>query len=152
MHIHFCANDFITFPGGGKKFTIRYDSLSQRYWSLTSTVCEEFRGLAHGGIYANGIHCGLIRNTLTLISSKDLRHWKVERTVIQSDNPFFDGFQYVDWQFDGDDLIAVIRLAMEEPRGLPNRQHDANFLVFKRIERFREPGAAPELIQTLQKP
>lgn len=144
--------DIVEMPGGGKKFTIRYDSLSQRYWSLTSAVCEEFRGLAHGGIYANGIHCGLIRNTLTLISSKDLRHWKVERTVIRSDNPFFDGFQYVDWQFDGDDLIAVIRLAMEEPRGLPNRQHDANFLVFKRIERFREPGVASDCVQTLHKP
>ena len=145
--------DIVEMPGGGKKFTIRYDSLSQRYWSLTSVVCEEFRGLAHGGIYANGIHCGLIRNTLALISSEDLRRWDVERIVIRSDNPFFDGFQYIDWQFDGDDLIAVIRLAVEEPRGLPNRQHDANFLVFKRIERFREPGAAaPDNVRTLHKP
>ena len=97
--------------------------------------------------------CGLIRNTLALISSEDLYHWRVERTVLASDNPFFDGFQYVDWQFDGDDLIAVIRLAVEEPRGLPNRQHDANFLVFKRIERFREPGAAaPDNVRTLHKP
>lgn len=145
--------DIVEMPGGGKKFTIRYDSLSQRYWSLTSVVCEKFRGLAHGGIYANGIHCGLIRNTLALISSEDLRRWDVERIVIRSDNPFFDGFQYIDWQFDGDDLIAVIRLAVEEPRGLPNRQHDANFLVFKRIERFREPGAAvPDNVRTLHKP
>ena len=131
------SNDFITFPGGGKKFTIRYDSLSQRYWSLTSAVCEEFRGLAHGGIYADGIHCGLIRNTLTLISSEDLRHWKVERTVIQSDDPFFDGFQYVDWQFDGNDLVAVCRMACPERRGLPYRQHDANILSFLRIANFR---------------
>ena len=88
-----------------------------------------------------------------MLCSEDLRRWDVERIVIRSDNPFFDGFQYIDWQFDGDDLIAVIRLAVEEPRGLPNRQHDANFLVFKRIERFREPGAAaPDNVRTLHKP
>lgn len=110
------------------------------------------RGLAHGGIYANGIHCGLIRNTLALISSEDLRRWDVERIVIRSDNPF-STVSNTRLAFDGDDLIAVIRLAVEEPRGLPNRQHDANFLVFKRIERFREPGAAaPDNIRTLHKP
>ena len=143
--------DIIEMPGGGKKFTIRYDSLSHRYWALSSIVLDEFRGMRHGGIYASGIHCGLIRNTLALISSEDLYHWQVERIVLASDNPFFDGFQYVDWQFDGEDLVSVIRLAMEEPRGLPNRQHDANFLVFKRVERFREPGA-PDTIRTLHKP
>ncbi len=37
----------------------------------------------------------------------------MERIVLASDNPFFDGFQYVDWQFDGEDLVSVIRLAME---------------------------------------
>ncbi|OUN76059.1 glycosyl hydrolase [Alistipes sp. An54] len=144
------AKDIIEMPGGGKKFTIRYDSLSRRYWSLTSIVLDEFRGMRHGGIYASGIHCGLIRNTLALISSEDLYHWRVERTILASDNPFFDGFQYVDWQFDGEDLVSVIRLAMEEPRGLPNRQHDANFLVFKRIVKFREAGE-PDVIRTLHK-
>lgn len=144
------AKDIIEMPGGGKKFTIRYDSLSRRYWSLTSIVLDEFRGMRHGGIYASGIHCGLIRNTLALISSEDLYHWRVERTILASDDPFFDGFQYVDWQFDGEDLVSVIRLAMEEPRGLPNRQHDANFLVFKRIVKFREAGE-PDVIRTLHK-
>lgn len=144
------AKDIIEMPGGGKKFTIRYDSLSRRYWSLTSIVLDEFRGMRHGGIYASGIHCGLIRNTLALISSEDLYHWRVERTILASDDPFFDGFQYVDWQFDGEDLVSVIRLAMEEPRGLPNRQHDANFLLFKRIVKFREAGE-PDVIRTLHK-
>ena len=106
--------------------------------------------MKHGGIYANGIHAGLTRNTLTLISSKDLREWREERVVLQSDNPFFDGFQYVDWQFDGEDIVAVIRLAIEERRGLSNRQHDANFLSFYRVERFREAGPT-EQVKTLNK-
>lgn len=143
--------DIIEMPGGGKKFTIRYDSLSRRYWSLASVVQEKYRGMRHGGIYVHGIHCGLIRNTLALISSPDLRKWTTERIVWESDNPFFDGFQYADWRFDGDDMIAVVRLAMEEERGLPTRQHDANFLVFKRIEDFREPGV-PERFCTLNQP
>ncbi|WP_418991788.1 exo-alpha-sialidase [Alistipes sp.] len=142
--------DVIEMPGGGKKFTVRYDSLSQRYYALTSVVKEEFRGARHGGIYARGIHCGLIRNTLALVSSEDLRRWRTARIVLASDNPFFDGFQYADWQFDGEDLIAAVRLAMEEPRGLPTRQHDANFLVFIRIWKFREPGTTTA-IRTLHK-
>ena len=101
-------------PGGGKKFTIRYDAESDRYWALVTPAEPGSLGLTHGGIYANGIHAGLTRNTLTLISSKDLREWREERVVLSSDNPFFDGFQYVDWQFDGDDIVAVIRMAIEE--------------------------------------
>lgn len=143
--------DIVEMPGGGKKFTIRYDTLSRRYWALVSVVRDEFRRARHGGIYADGIHCGLIRNTLALVSSPDLLKWTTERIVTQSDNPFFDGFQYADWQFDGDDIVAVVRLAMEEERGLPARQHDANYLVFKRIPDFRDPNP-PDTLRTLHKP
>ena len=72
-----------------------------------------------------------------LISSDDVRHWKEEAVLVESDNPFFDGFQYVDWQFDGSDIVAVCRMACPESRGLPVRQHDANFMTFHRIENFR---------------
>ena len=44
------------------------------------------------------------------------------------------GFQYVDWQFDGDDIIYVVRAAY---RGAHNF-HDANHIVFARIENFRQ--------------
>ena len=141
----------IEMPGGGKKFTIRYDPISDRYWALVNPADPESMKLRHGGIYANGLHAGITRNTLTLISSKDLREWHEERVIITSDNPFFDGFQYVDWQFDGEDIVAVIRLAMEESRGLPNRQHDANFFVFNRILNFRTGNGFTYQINTLHK-
>lgn len=144
------AKDIIEMPGGGKKFTIRYDAESDRYWALVTPADPASLGLRHGGIYAKGIHAGLTRNTLTLLSSSDLREWREERVVITSDNPFFDGFQYVDWQFDGEDIVCLIRLAMEESRGLPNRQHDANFLVFNRIEKFRTKGVT-HTVRTLHK-
>lgn len=144
------SKDIIEMPGGGKKFTIRYDAASDRYWALVTPADPASLGMKHNGIYARGIHAGLTRNTLMLISSSDLREWREERVVITSDNPFFDGFQYVDWQFDGEDIICLIRLAMEESRGLPNRQHDANFLVFNRVDRFREAGTT-HVVKTLHK-
>lgn len=134
------GNDIIEMPGGGKKFTIRYDPESGKYWALVNPADEDSMQMQHGGIYAKGIHAGLIRNRLVLVSSTDLRNWNEERTIIESDNPFFDGFQYADWQFDGDDMIAVVRTAMEEERGLPQRQHDANMLVFVRVKDFRRDG------------
>jgi len=137
--------DIIDFPGGGKKFTIRYDANSDKYWVLTNAVFEEDREKNHSGIYKNGIHCGLIRNHLVLMYSDDLRKWTVKDTLITSDDVFFHGFQYVDWQFDGNDIIAVSRTAFEEERGLPTRQHDANFFLFHRFSSFRN-----KKIQTLK--
>lgn len=129
--------DFITMPGGGKKFTIRYDDVSKRYWSLTNIVDPVDIGKSHNGFYQKGIHCGLIRNRLALISSYNLRTWEVVDTLINYESPFFYGFQYVDWQFDGEDIIAVSRTAFEDVRGLPVRQHDANYFLFHRFTNFR---------------
>lgn len=129
--------DIIEFPGGGKKFTIRYDSVSGKYWALTNPVFEHDKNRTHSGIYRKGVHCGLLRNNLALISSDDLRHWEIKDLLITSDNPFFHGFQYVDWQFEDNDIVAVIRTAFDEERGLPKRQHDANMLVFMRFSNFR---------------
>ena len=51
--------------------------------------------------------------------------------------PFFHGFQYADWVFDGDDIAAVVRVGAPESRGLPSRQHDSNMMTFVRIKNFR---------------
>lgn len=123
------AADFIDFPGGGKKFTIRYDPASKRYWALANYVPEEFRGP----------NAASRRNTLALISSADLRAWEVRRIVLQHPDVKRHGFQYADWLFDGDDLIAVVRTAADEPDGTPaHTAHDANYITFHRIERFRK--------------
>jgi hypothetical protein len=47
------------------------------------------------------------------------------------------GFQYVDWQFDGADIIAVCRTAYEDGVGGARNCHDANFLTFHRWKNFR---------------
>jgi hypothetical protein len=123
------AADFISFPGGTKKFTIRFDDVSQRYWSLTNDVPQQFRGQAA---------IERTRNTLSLISSADLRTWRIERVVLQDANVSKSGFQYADWQFDGEDLIAAIRTSFREPSGaLAASSHDSNFLTFFRVKSFR---------------
>ncbi len=119
---------FIDFPGGCKKFTIRYDPRTKRYWSLTNFVPTEFRGK----------NPERTRNTQALCSSADLRTWTVHRVILQHSDVSKHGFQYVDWDFDGSDLIAVSRTAYDDGAGGAHRQHDANFLTFHRIENFRK--------------
>ncbi len=122
------AKDFIDFPGAGKKFTIRYDAKSKKYWTLANFVPKEFEGP----------NAASRRNTLALFSSTNLRDWMQERIVIQHPDVKTHGFQYCDWLFDGDDLIAVVRTAFEEADGTSARNaHDANFLTFHRIASFR---------------
>jgi hypothetical protein len=121
------ATGFIDFPGGCKKFTIRYDPVSKRYWSLTNYVREEHRG-------ANPERT---RNTLALTNSPDLRQWKVRSIVLYHPDPKKHGFQYVDWLFEDKDMIAVSRTAYDDGLGGAHNQHDANYMTFHRIEDFR---------------
>ena len=46
-------------------------------------------------------------------------------------------FQYLDWQFDGADLIAVSRTAFDDDGGGADNQHNANYLTFHRVRNFR---------------
>lgn len=129
------SSDWVAMPGGGKKFTVRYDEQSRLYWSLTNPHTEgDFR---HDGIYSGGLQNSLRRNRLVLISSPDLREWTIRCDVIYDPDPFFHGFQYADWVVDGDDLAVVVRAAYPEYRGLPVRQHDANKFIFVKVKGFR---------------
>lgn len=130
----------VSFPGGGKKFTIRYDERSRRYYSLTNPDSDYPASgkLRHAGMDSDLSH-SLMRNRLVLLSSEDLVNWKmVKDDVLYNPDPYFHGFQYCDWDFDGDDIVGVVRMACPEERGLPIRQHDANMLTFIRIPQFRK--------------
>lgn len=119
---------FVRMPGGAKKFTIRFDSRSQRYWSLTNWIPDR-RAVPD---------VSAVRNTLVLISSRDLRHWQIRSIVAHDHDEVRAGFQYADFRFDGDDLLAVIRTAYDAGFGAPMRAHDANMLTFRRIRAFRD--------------
>ena len=119
---------FINFPGGSKKFTIRFDPVSNLYWSLSNYILPEYQGE----------NPERTRNTLALISSTDLRTWKVRSIILTHADVKLTGFQYVDWQFEDKDIIAVCRTAWQDDREPPHNCHDANYLTFHRIENFRE--------------
>ncbi len=121
------ADGFRTLPGGCKKFTVRFDPASRLYWSLTNFVPARHRG-------GNPERT---RNTLALVASPDLRQWSVRAVVLHHPDGEKHGFQYADWQFDGDDLIAVSRTAFDDAEGGAENQHNANFLTFHRIRGFR---------------
>ena len=120
------GRSFVDLPGGMSKFTIRRDDIGRRYWVL-----------------ANDMSTGpprVHRNILSLFSSADLSSWtrhkalmedRLEKTPEESARK--TGFQYADWQFDGDDIIYLVRTAYD---GAPN-YHDANRITFGRVEDFR---------------
>src|SRR5690606_18855721 len=72
------------FPGGSKKFDMKYDPVSQRYWSLVNYVPEEYRNIKQ---------LDRIRNMVYLISSEDLVRWKLEQRVLFHEDIEKHGFQ-----------------------------------------------------------
>lgn len=124
------AKDFISLPGGRHKFTIRRDPLTGLYFSLVNghTADPSLAGSRDQ------------RNELHLISSKDLRIWEKRALLLQDDlshSPQVSlkqtGFQYADWQFDGEDLLALVRTAYDGA----NSFHDSNRITFHRFRDFR---------------
>ncbi len=119
---------FMDFVGGARKFSIRYDKKSKRYWTLANMVKEEFSHLL----------AARVRNTLVLKSSPDLKNWTVHKILLEHPDVEKHGFQYVDWQFDGRHIIFLSRTAYHDKFGGAHNFHDANFLTFHRIRNFRK--------------
>lgn len=130
---------FVKLQGGDKKFVIRYDKPSKRYWALVNYVKPEYRHLFPSGV----------RNAQALCSSTDLREWTYHKIVLFHPDAAedgvqlggktgFHGFQYVDWQVEGDDIIFVSRTAFDDETGGANNYHDANYMTFHRIKKFRK--------------
>ena len=63
------------------------------------------------------------------------------RVLLQHPDTAKHGFQYVDWRFDGEDLIAACRTAFDDDQGGAHNFHDANYLTFHRIADFRRETA-----------
>ena len=119
----------IEFPGGAKKFTIRFDPQTKLYWALCTPITEPEK--------YHGKPPGAVRNTLAMMSSPDLEHWTIQRVLMHHDDIAKHGLQYPDWQFDGNDIVAVVRTAWDDDTGGAHTYHDANYLTFFRVENFR---------------
>lgn len=119
---------FIDFAGGARKFSIRWDEISDRYWTICNMITPEFADR----------DAGSIRNTLVIKSSSDLRNWTIHKVLLHHPDVLKHGFQYIDWQFDGKDIIYLSRTAWDDEFGGAHNFHDANFLTFHRIKNFRK--------------
>ncbi|MBZ0302390.1 MAG: glycoside hydrolase [Anaerolineae bacterium] len=124
--LSFDPADFIDFPGGITKFSIRRDPLTGLYLSLVNEYTQSITPRQ--------------RNILTLAVSENLRDWRLVKRLMEDDTGLspedsvrLTGFQYVDWQFDGDDLIYLVRTAY---RGAI-RYHDSNRIIYRVLRNFR---------------
>ena len=115
------------FPGGMTKFTIRRDPQTGLYLTFANNNTDPR--------YASQ------RNVLSLHTSEDLIYWTHRQTLMEDDlglawedSVRYTGFQYVDWQFDGDNIIYAVRTAYDGAHNF----HDANRLTFHRLERWRQ--------------
>lgn len=125
--------DFVWLPGGTHKFTIRRDAATGLYWTISNKGEDPMRHV--------------LRETLSLFVSIDLRQWHFAATLMQDDLGYSlqeskkrTGFQYVDFQIDGDDIVYVVRTAYDGA----NSFHDSNRIVFSAIRQFR--NLIPSLI------
>lgn len=123
--------DWVAFPGGEKKFGAAYDPVSETFYALSNPVLPEFAN--------RGWPPELIRNTLALLSSKNLQTWRIERIVLQSPNVGYEAFQYPAFAIDGDDLLIALRTAYDIGGLKPPRGHDSNLITFFRVQQFRSP-------------
>ncbi len=140
------ARNYIHFIGSEAKFTIRYDPVSRRYWSLGNKITN----LHSGRDWEHSPHHQ--RNVIALTSSADLREWREHyrllshaagSVVVKAGSRV--GFQYLDWQFDGEDLIAVSRTSWAGAN-----YHDSNYITFHRLKQFRSltlKDSPPDLAQ-----
>lgn len=110
----------IPFPANWSKFMIKYDPVSRKYYSIGCRLLgEEPR-----------------RNLLSLLASDDLDNWYPVTDLLDYRDQDADkiGFQYVDFEMEGEDIIFLCRTAMNNAHNF----HDANYSTFHRIPNFRK--------------
>lgn len=104
------------------KFMIKHDSITNKYYTIASKLFDGCPDYA--------------RNYLVLMSSPDLESWKIEKELFdyRHMDPEKVGLQYVDFSFDGDDIIYLCRTAINNAATF----HDSNYSTFHRIKNFRK--------------
>ncbi|MBR6569675.1 MAG: hypothetical protein IKK75_04410 [Clostridia bacterium] len=108
--------------GSNSKFQLRRDPVTGVYLAVGSEVVDPSTPRQ--------------RTVLSLCISRDFETWKVVHRLIdrREADPQKEGFQYVDWQFDGDDLIVACRTAVNGAHNF----HDSNCITFHRVKNFRQ--------------
>ncbi len=119
-------NGIINIQTTWNRFCVRYDAESGKYITLTCVYTAKEHDRA--------------RRTLAIQVSDDMINWQVVDYVLvdrEMVNPtyatWFHGFQYVDFDIEGGDIIMAVR----ESVGDANCYHDGTYITFYRMENFR---------------
>jgi hypothetical protein len=119
----------IRFPACSSKFVIRRDPKSGLFFTLSTDVTST--AIAQNTVFA--------RNHLVLAVSADIYKWETCTVVLMDDTGLssvdsarYTGFHYVDWVFDGPDILYAIRTGY---RG-SNSYHNANRMTVKRVANY----------------
>ncbi|MDP4583661.1 MAG: glycoside hydrolase, partial [Verrucomicrobiales bacterium] len=123
------AEDWVSFPGGEKKFAAGFDHVTASFFALSNPVLPAYED--------SGWPPEMIRNAAALLVSQDLREWRVATIFLETPQVDYEAFQYLSYDIDGDDLIIASRTAFTIGDGKPPRGHDSNLTTFHRIENFR---------------
>ena len=114
----------IPFPANASKFEIHSDRATGVYFSIATRIscAEDFRK----------------RTLLSLMASRDMIHWHLLTDLLDAREEDPEGkqigFQYVDFFFEGEDILYLCRTAYNHAYNF----HDSNYITFHRIPRFRE--------------
>ena len=113
------------------QFVIRRDLASGLFFTLSTDVTET--ALAQNTVFA--------RNHLVLAVSADIYTWNTCAVLLMDDTGLsaldsarYTGFHYVDWIFDGADILYAIRTGY---RG-SNSFHNANRMTVKRVTNYTQ--------------
>lgn len=110
----------IDFPANLSKFMIKYDDVSDKYYSVANRRIDSPKTR---------------RNLLSLLSSSDLISWETVCDLIdrRDEDESKIGFQYVDFEIEGDDIIFLCRTAINGAHSF----HDSNYSTFHTVKGFR---------------
>lgn len=115
----------IPFNGGLHKFFIQYDEKSKAYYALVNRM-------TNGHIWQ--------RNVLSLAKSEDLIKWEFVRDLINlEDMEWYEedwdaAFQYPTFFIENDDIVAVVRTALNGAENF----HNNNCMTFHRFKKFKD--------------
>ncbi len=112
----------IKHDGNHSKFIILKDEISGYYYSIISRITDKNHPWD--------------RRLLSLVRSSDLNAFETVCDLYDlrgRSKPQEEGMQYVDFYFEGDDIVFLCRTSMNGG----HNYHDANYQTFHRIKNFR---------------
>ncbi len=112
----------IKLDGNLSKFMVKRDPHTGVYYTMIARITDE-RYLYD-------------RRLLSLMKSTDLENWELVLDVLdrRDCDPKEVGFNYIAFEFEGDDIIFHSRTAINDA----HNYHDANYQTFHKIKNFRD--------------